>query len=289
MTMIETKTETKTETETEMTTPKRPRRGRVAVAAITLLVIACSTVPLTGRSRLNYLSNEQALQLGAEAYPQLLEGEKILRRGPEVDQVMRVGDRIRRAAEEGSFTWPNRGTFEWEFTVVDNDEVVNAWALPGGKVAVYTGILRVAGSDAGLATVMGHEVAHAIAGHGGERMTQSAILDYGRQGAQALLGEQTQTTMALFDQAWSVGSSAGVLLPFSRKHESEADEIGLMLMASAGYDPREAVAFWERMSGGGGSEPWEFLSTHPNHDTRVKRLRALMPEALEIYRGERDL
>ena len=267
----------------------RTTRARWLVSAAVVFLIACSTVPLTGRSRFNYVSNEQAMQLGAEAYPQLLDGERIVRRGRDYDQVIRVGEKIRRAAEEGKFPWKHRGTFEWEFTVVDNDEVVNAWALPGGKVAVYTGILRVAGSDDGLATVMGHEVAHALAEHGGERMTQAAALDFGRQGAQAILGQQSDTTMALFDQAWNIGSSAGVLLPFSRKHESEADEIGLMLMAAAGYDPREAVAFWERMSGGGGEEPWEFLSTHPNHQTRVRRLTELMPKALEIYNGERDL
>lgn len=267
-------------------------RSRVAAFVLVLLMvlpmIGCSSVPLTGRSQLSLINSAELSAMGADAYPQLLENEKILTRGPAVDQVRRVGEKIRRAAEEGEFEWDARGTFEWEFTVIDNDEVINAWALPGGKVAVYTGILEVAQDDAGLATVMGHEVAHALAEHGGERMSQQAIAEMGRQGAAAVLGTQSEAAVGIFNQVYAVGQGA-VMLPFSRKHECEADRIGLSLMAAAGYDPRAAVGFWTRMSEAGGEEPPELLSTHPSHDTRIAEIKGWLPEALAVYEGKRKL
>lgn len=258
---------------------------RIALALVAIAVIACSTVPLTGRRQLMLTSSAQLASMGDEAYDEMLAGEKLLTRGAAYDQVLRVGRRIQAAAENGDFPWPARGTFEWEFSVIDNDEVANAWALPGGKVAVYTGIIKVAQDDAGLATVMGHEIAHAIAEHGGERMTQQAITQFGREAGAQILGSESETTMALFDQAFAITSNTLVLLPFSRKHESEADKIGLILMAEAGYDPRASVAFWERMAQGGGGQPPEFLSTHPSHETRISQLEKWMPEALDIYEG----
>jgi len=262
---------------------------RAAVPLVLVAVAACATVPLTGRRQLSLIDEGQLAEMGAQAYVQMLEKEKLLGSGPAVDQVLRVGRRIVAAAEGGSFDWAQRGEFNWEFSVVDNDEVVNAWALPGGKVAVYTGILNVAQTDAGLATVMGHEIAHAIARHGGERMSQQAALEFGQRGASRILSSTNPDSVEIFAQAYNILGAGAILLPFSRKHESEADHIGLLLMAAAGYDPRESVGFWERMSAGGGSEPPEFLSTHPNHDTRIRNLEKWMPEALEVYRGERSL
>ena len=265
------------------------RRATTCLTYLTLLVLlGCAAVPLTGRSQLSLIRSSDLATMGAEAYPQMLAEEKILTRGPAVDQVRRVGERIRRAAEEGDFKWASRGTFDWEFKVIDNDEVVNAWALPGGKVAVYTGILAVAQTDAGLATVMGHELAHAIAEHGGERMSQQAVAELGRQGAAAVLGTQSEAAVSIFNQVYAVGQGA-VMLPFSRKHECEADRIGLLLMAAAGYDPREAVGFWTRMSEIGGEQPPELLSTHPSHETRITEIQGWMPEALEIFEGRRKL
>jgi predicted Zn-dependent protease len=176
--------------------------------------------------------------------------------------------------------------FQWEVTIIKDDKTANAFALPGGKMAVYTGIFPMAKTEAGLAAVMGHEVVHALARHGAERMSQGQLTNtvlqvagaaIGLSGGNPLLG---QATMA----ALGAGAQVGVLLPFSRKHESEADYVGILLAADAGYDPRESVALWERMghaSGGGGQS--EFLSTHPSHDTRIEQLKEWMPEAMAIY------
>ncbi len=260
------------------------------VIALALVLITCNTVPLTGRSQLDLMDSAELASMGEQAYVDLLKEEPVITRGPAVSQVRRVGERIRDAAENGDFAWPERGTFNWEFKVVDNKEIANAWALPGGKVAVYTGIIDIAQSDAGLATVMGHEIAHAIARHGGERMSTQAVTEFGRQGAAQVLSTESKLALEIFEQAYNLGAAGFVLLPFSRKHESEADRIGLLLMAAAGYDPREAVGFWQRMSAGSsGGQPLEFLSTHPSHETRISNLEMWMPEALEVFRGERTL
>jgi predicted Zn-dependent protease len=187
--------------------------------------------------------------------------------------VRRVGQRIAEAAQ--------RPDYQWEFRVIEKD-VANAFALPGGKVAVYTGILKYTQTDAGLAVVMGHEVAHALARHGGERMSQSMLEQAGLAAVQ--IGLQTSDPVIMQGVALAYG--LGVQLPFSRGQESEADHIGLVLMAKAGYDPREAVPFWERMSGGEqGQEPPQFLSTHPSGTTRIKQLQEWMPEALQYYQA----
>jgi len=266
--------------------------GRGALAALLALaaaLLACESVPLTNRSQLQLVSSEKMAAMGAQAYDEILAEETVLKSGAEVDQVLRVGLRIARAAEQGTFPWPERGTFEWEFRVVKNDAVVNAWALPGGKVAVYTGILPIAKTDAGLATVMGHEIAHAIARHGGERFSHEGIASLGEAGLELAIENQSPQAQSLLRTAFGVGTQVGYLLPYSRTHESEADEIGIKLMAAAGFDPREAVAFWQRMEASGGGQPPEWLSTHPSHGTRIERLRELLPEAIEIYEGRRPL
>ncbi|MBX3354324.1 MAG: M48 family metallopeptidase [Phycisphaeraceae bacterium] len=242
----------------------------------------CTTVEGSGRSQLNAFSLTEEKQLGAQAYPELLQGAKILTSGPQYERGMRVAKRIQQAAIERH---PNPAAqFEWEWAVIDDDSTVNAWALPGGKCAMYTGIMKVASTDDELAVVLGHEAAHAIARHGGERMTQQTGINVGSQVA-AVLGS------VFGDPTGGMASgelTAAVLhvtvgLPYSRKHETEADIIGLMIAAQAGYDPRAAPGFWDKMGQLGGSKPPEFLSTHPADDTRAQTLQRYMPEAMAIY------
>jgi predicted Zn-dependent protease len=203
----------------------------------------------------------------------------------EIEPVKRVASRIIEAAKRSKYA-DMAQQFQWEVTVIKDDKTMNAFALPGGKIAVYTGIFPVAKNEAGLAAVLGHEVVHALARHGAERMSQGQLTNAALQVAGAAIGASgtnpllSQAAMA----ALGAGAQVGVLLPFSRSHESEADYIGILLAADAGYDPRESVHLWERMeqmSGGGG--PSEFLSTHPGHDTRIQQLKKWMPEAMAIY------
>ena len=172
--------------------------------------------------------------------------------------------------------------YVWEFNLIESDQA-NAWCMPGGKVAFYTGILPICQDDTGVAVVMGHEIAHAIAEHGGERMSQEMALQMGGMALSEAVKTKPQETQALFMTAFAVGAQFGAMLPFSRKHESEADHMGLIFMAMAGYDPREAPKFWERMSAGSGGAPPEFMSTHPSDETRIRQLYDRMPEALEYY------
>ena len=240
-----------------------------------LMIAACGTVPVTGRQQFMLVSESEEAQMGLTAYREILSKENLSRDRRLNALVQRVGKRIAAVA--------NRPDYQWEFRVVDKNEA-NAFALPGGKVAIYTGILTYTQTDAGLAVVMGHEVAHALARHGAERMSQSSAANVLIGLGAAVAGVQDPTVM----QAISVAYGVGVELPFGRGQESEADHIGLILMAKAGYDPREAVPFWQRMSSGQGrSGPPEFLSTHPSGETRIRHLQEWMPEALSHYRPQR--
>lgn len=247
----------------------------------------CQTNPYTGRSQLLMISVSQEMELGAQAYSQVKSDPKVRQsQDPrEIEPVKRVATRIIEAAKRSKYAEMAQ-QFQWEVTVIKDDRTMNAFALPGGKIAVYTGIFPVAKTEAGLAAVMGHEVVHALARHGAERMSQGQLTNAALQVAGAAIGMSggdallSQAAMA----ALGAGAQVGVLLPFSRAHESEADYIGILLAADAGYDPRESVQLWERMeqlSGGGG--PSEFLSTHPGHETRIEQLQEWMPEALAIY------
>src|SRR6476661_8779112 len=251
------------------------------------LLNGCETNPYTGRSQFLMTSVSDEMQMGAQAYDQVKTDPKMKQsQDPrEIEPVKRVAARIIEAAKRSKYAEMAQ-QFQWEVTVIKDDKTMNAFALPGGKIAVYTGIFPVAKTEAGLAAVLGHEVTHALARHGAERMSQGQAASIGVQvlGAAAGIGTGNaalgQATMA----ALGAGAQVGVLLPFSRKHESEADYVGILLAADAGYDPRESVALWERMaqmSGGGG--PAEFLSTHPSHDTRIDQLKEWMPEAMAIY------
>jgi predicted Zn-dependent protease len=226
-------------------------------------------------------------ELGAAQYGETLQDPKVvLSKDPrEIEPVKRVAARIIDAAKRSKYAEAAK-SFDWEVTVIKDDNTKNAWALPGGKIAVYTGIFPMAKTEAGLAAIMGHEVVHALAQHGGERMSQGLMAQVGMSAAAILLSTQggNPALNQLGMQAMGLGLQAGVLLPFSRKHESEADYIGVLLAADAGYDPREAVRIWERMAAAsdGGAQP-EFLSTHPANETRIADLNRWMPEALAMY------
>lgn len=242
-----------------------------------LAMIGCATVPISGRNQFNLVTDDQANALGNEAYRDVESNSRLIRSGRQYDQVLRVGRRIAAAANEPGF--------DWEFCLIDEPGTVNAFCLPGGKIAVYSGLLPVTKDDVGLATVLGHETAHAIARHGAERMTDQLALQLGGAGLQQLLQERSPATQQLAMAAFGIGTTVGVMLPFSRAQESEADHIGLVIMARAGYDPRQASRFWERMmSASGGSGPPAFLSDHPTDESRIRDLSKWMPEALESYR-----
>jgi predicted Zn-dependent protease len=244
----------------------------------------CNTVSGTKRSQLNVLSESEERQLGDEAYQEALseKGVRKVTSGPDYDRVQRVADRIEDASER-LHAKAVRG-FEWQWTVIDDDKTVNAWALPGGKSAVYTGMLRMAKSDDELAVVMGHEASHAIARHAGERISGNMVIQGALQGTSMALGDMSPAAQQATMAALGLGSNVGVLLPWSRLQESEADDLGLLIAADAGYDPRTAIDLWTRMSSQSGAPP-EFLSTHPSENTRIKRLQKLMPKAMKLYQA----
>lgn len=249
-------------------------------------LIACSRVPITDRKQVNLLPESDMIGMAMVQYNEFLAANPpVSTTNPEAAMVQNLGQNIAVAVESFLTEQGQQKRiegFEWEFKLVD-DPMVNAWCMPGGKVVVYTGILDVAQDEEGLAVVMGHEIAHAIARHGNERMSQQLVIQAGGMTLATLLQEKPEAAQNLFLTAYGIGGGLGAL-SFSRQHESEADKMGLIFMAMAGYDPREAPAFWERMSAaGGGVEPPEFLSTHPNHDTRVNDLNEFMPEALKYY------
>jgi predicted Zn-dependent protease len=253
--------------------PVRPARLlSILVLPLGVALAACESAPVTGRNQLILLPESQDAGMGLQAYQQIKQ-EETVSRDPELNRrVLEIGRRI--AAVSGQPDW------DWQFTVFENDEP-NAFALPGGKVGVYTGLFKVAKSDDQLATVLAHEVGHAIARHGAERMSQGMLTQLGA----AALGAATSPAYA---QLAAQAATLGIILPYSRTQESEADEIGLMLMAEAGYDPREAIKLWQNFEALGGGRPPEFLSTHPAEGTRIERLKELMPEALEVYEKSRS-
>lgn len=262
-------------------TRKFVRGGRIwSVIVASLLLAYCATNPYTERGQFLLTSPKYEMELGTQAYKEVLKDPKnrISKDPREVEPVRRVAERIVAAAKQSKYKDLAR-QFDWSVTVIKNDETLNAFALPGGKIAFYTGIFPAAKDEAGLAAIMGHEVVHALARHGGERMSQGIL-------AQLLLtGAQVAGSSPEVMQALGLGAQVGVILPFGRQHESEADYIGLLLAAQAGYDPRAAVEVWQRMEKLGGQQPPEFLSTHPSHGTRIADLQAAMPEALRIYRN----
>jgi predicted Zn-dependent protease len=261
------------------------RAGRVGLSFV---LFACATVPVTGRKSLHILPDSELVSLSLDQYNAVLKKSKLSNDPEKVQMVKRVGERIAKATED---FFREQGmeseisNYKWEFNLIEDDKTVNAWCMPGGKVAVYTGILPVTEDDTGLAVVMGHEIAHAIAKHGNERMSQGLLAQLGEIGLSAALSTHPGPTSQIFMAAYGVGANVGLLLPYSRLQESEADHIGLILMAKAGYDPRQAIPFWQRMNKQGGKRPPEFLSTHPAPESRIKDIEAEIPEAMKYYKG----
>lgn len=266
---------------------RTPHRLRSAAAALLLalglgpMLVSCETAPISGRSQLILLSPGEEVKLGLQAYQEILKKEKISTDPEKTALLARVGARI--AAATG------RTDFQWEFRLIENDKVVNAFCLPGGKVAVYTGILPITRDEAGLAAVIGHEIAHATARHGAERMSQGLLVQAGLTAgaiAAGASGRDSASTQALLG-ALGAGATLGIILPFSRLQETEADRLGLTYMARAGYDPRAARDLWVRMAEAsakmGRSTP-EWMSTHPSNTSRIRDIEAMLPEALAIYK-----
>lgn len=252
------------------------------VLALMPMVFACSKTVFTGRKSLNLIPISTLNQMSFSEYRSFLSQNRPMTTGADVELVRRVGNDIRAATEvyyRANGKTSELKNFAWEFNVID-EPTVNAFCMPGGKVVVYTGILRVTQNEDALAVVMGHEIAHALANHGNERMSQGLVAQLGLTSLDLALSQKPSQTRNLLMAAAGAGAQVGVLLPFSRKHESEADEIGLYLMAMAGYNPNEAAPFWARMSkAGGGSRPPEFLSTHPDPSRRSDTLKRLVPKA----------
>ena len=257
----------------------------LSLTAYIILFYSCATNPVTGKKDLNFVSNSQLFPSSFQQYDTFLKENKVISGTSDAKKVELVGSRIKAAAEK-YLTYLGQGQYlkdyRWEYKLVDNKEV-NAWCLPGGKIVVYSGILPITKDDAGLATVMGHEVSHALANHGAQRMSAAQLQQLGAVGVAVATGSQSAENQQMWQKYYGLGSEVGVMLPFSRSNESEADKIGLTLMAIAGYNPDDSIAFWTRMSAkSGGSGTPEFLSTHPSDATRINNLKSLIPQAKEI-------
>ena len=266
---------------------KSIRFARIWVVLWTgVLLIACAQVPITNRQSLQVLPESQLASMGLQEYDKVLKTSKLSTNRKQIKMVRRVGFKIAKAAEAFLADAGMQSQIKhlnWEFNLIEDDKTANAWVMPGGKAAVYTGILKYTRDETGLAVVLGHEVAHAIAGHGNERMSQALLAQAGGAALSVALSDRSSQTRNLFMQAYGAGATVGLLLPYSRLHESEADRIGLTLMARAGFDPREAVAFWQRMNRKAGQRPPELLSTHPAPATRIANIKRYIPEALVYY------
>jgi predicted Zn-dependent protease len=254
----------------------------ILILALFLGVSGCKVNPFTGQKTLNFYPNSQIFPMAFAQYDQFLNENKVVTGTAEANTVRRVGQRISAAAERWLVANGHPAylkDYKWEYNLV-NDETVNAWCMPGGKIVFYTGILPICQSETGIAVVMGHEVAHALADHGAQRMSAGMLQQLGAVAGNIAIKDPQKRNM--FNQAYGIGSQVGVMLPFSRSHETEADRIGLQIMAIAGYNPDEAAELWKRMkANSGGQAPPEFMSTHPSNDTRINNLTAWAPLAKE--------
>ena len=260
----------------------------ISLLFIIPLLIGCTENLVTGRKQLDLVSETELQTMATQEYQTFLSNNTVIKASTnrDAEMVRRVGNRISAAItayyNNKGFTSILNG-YNWEFNLVDNKEA-NAWCMPGGKVVIYTGLLPYTQNEAGLAIVMGHEIAHAVAQHGSERMSQALLQQLGGIALQVAIANKPAETQNLFMTAYGVGSTVGVLLPFSRKEEGEADKFGLYFAAMGGYNPQEAIPFWERMAAAGGTSPPEFLSTHPSEETRMEKIKSYMPKALEYYK-----
>ena len=268
---------------------KKLMKNIVFLAVILFLWSGCSSVPVTGRKQLSIVSASEMNAMAATSYKETLASSKLSTNAQQTAMVKRVGERISKGVEqymaEKNMSSALSG-FQWEFNLID-DPSVNAWCMPGGRVAFYTGILPVCQNEAGIAVVMGHEIAHAVANHSGERMSQQLVQQLGGVALATALREKSETTQQLALSVYGVGSQVAGILPYSRLHEFEADKLGVIFMAIAGYDPNEAPKFWERMQAlSGGGAPPQFLSTHPSDANRISELKAAIPEAMKYYKPQ---
>jgi len=252
-----------------------------------LFLISCGVVPMTGRKQFVAIPSSDMIALSVESYSQVLSEGKLSTNSNYVSTVRKVGERLTAAVEnylkQNNLTSATEG-YQWQYNVLVSEEL-NAWCMPGGQIAFYEGIMAVCQDENGIAVVMGHEIAHAVAQHGNERISQQLALQMGGIALSEALKTQKQETIDLAMLAFGVGAKVGVELPYSRTHETEADELGLYFMAMAGYDPQTAPSFWERMEAKSASRPPEFLSTHPDPSNRIANLKRIMPKAMEYYKS----
>lgn len=257
----------------------------------TILVQSCSTVPLIGRKQVSLLPESNMVEMSLTSYSQFLQENKLSANKEQTDVVKRVGARMSVAVEkylkENGFQ-DRVADFKWEFNLVENKEP-NAWCMPGGKVVFYSGILPLTKNDAGVAVVMGHEIAHAVARHGNERMSQQMLVQFGGVALSEAIKTKPEQTQAIFQTAYGLGSQLGVMLPYSRQHEYEGDKLGLIFMAIAGYDPKEAIGFWERMAANSSGKTPEFLSTHPVEANRIEAIKQFLPDAMKYYTDRKSV
>lgn len=259
----------------------------LSILLVAGMLASCATVPITGRKQLKVIPNAQMIPMSFDNYKQVINESTLSKDAAKTAMIKRVGEKIKTAVEKymaDNNLSAQLKSYSWEFNLIESEQV-NAWCMPGGKVAFYTGILPVCEDETGVAVVMGHEVAHAIANHGNERMSQGLIQQLGGIALQEAIKTKPKQTQTLFLTAYAIGSQYGAMLPYSRLHETEADKLGLIFMAMAGYNPEAAPKLWERMKVlSGGQAPPEFMSTHPSNDTRIKTLNEYMPEAMKYYK-----
>lgn len=258
------------------------------IIVVMLLLVACGSVPVTGRKQMLLVSDNQVLSLSLQEYSEFMKTAPKSTDAKNIALVNKVGRNIANAVEKylnDNGFGSEVAEFSWEFNLVKSNEV-NAFCMPGGKIVVYEGILPITKDDTGLAVVLGHEVAHAVARHANERISQQMVTQYGGQALSAVVGSSSKAVQEISSAAFGLGAQYGVTLPFSRKQELEADRLGLIFMSMAGYDPRQAPSFWERMSSGSGANVPEFESTHPSDATRIKKINEALPEALKYYTGK---
>jgi predicted Zn-dependent protease len=260
--------------------------NRIVIFIVFAAMMACSIVPITGRKQLSLVPESEILSMSFQQYDDFIKSHKLSNNAAQTQMVKRVGQKIEGAVEK-YFAQQNQSNqlsnYKWEFNLVE-DSAVNAWCMPGGKVVIYTGIMPVVKNEEGLAVVMGHEIAHAVAKHGDERMSQALLAQMGSTALSAALKEKPEQTKTIFLSAYGVGAQVGVLLPYSRLQESEADHIGLILMAMSGYDPHAAIDFWQRMMNESKSATPAFLSDHPSDEARITKINELIPEAMQYYK-----
>jgi len=257
----------------------------VLLLLLILMLFSCATVPVTSRSQINFIPDSTVISMSLQEYDKFLKNHELSKNQKQTKMVKRVGRKIRYAVER-YFNKQNMAdqtkNYVWEFNLVKGKEK-NAWCMPGGKVVVYEGIMPLAQNDEGLAVIMGHEIAHAIAKHGNERMSQGLLIQAGSAALNVATQKQSSFKKRIFMNVFGVGTQLGFMLPYSRIHEKEADYLGLIFMTLAGYDPHEATAFWKRMNKDGGPRPPEFLSTHPTPETRIKEIEKAIPQILNQY------